>query len=1386
MQDDLIKEISIQLLFLMLSFCKVILRYIYAIATYRTSDVSNRTIAEFFLTLDTDETSMYETVLKIRRLFMSTAVFFAVLCLSFFCCPFICRAGLPSGFRVPEGTGEYTSPAYAAVQDSSKYLWIGTEDGLLRYDGRSVRPYTFRPDDEHSLCNNHVSSLLYCRDEGRMVVGTDAGVSIYDFEKDSFSTLAACGYRQVKALLRDGDSLWIGTAEGLMCFDISEGVDPDMGPLPNRGMDSSHTACIRKIGDSIFFGTYDAFFRYDADGGFTVYPVDSDRKLVLDIAADPDDSSVLWIGTESGLVKYSLSAGTALEKRLDNVPVKYFFRYSGQQFWIGTDNGLAIIDRGQVSWFRHEASNSSSLPSNVVWSVARTESGDIFLCTDYGIVQPGIYPGLSFHPVSSFTGIRDGQNINVMTYDSRGDLWMAGMDGLIRLDRDRIAGRWYRSDTGPDGMRLTHNKVRDLFDDGDGLLIVSDGGLDRLDYSTGRISHYDIEDPSGEYLSTWMYSVAVDPDGRLWIGTYDGLMMIPDRQRLLSSSGVPYRADRLFSLSSQPHLSGNAVMDIAFSGRYGAALSSGVVDFIDLQNRCFSYVELPSDRYATVLASGRDCIWIGTSKGLAAMGPDGKARAVEGMQLPVNVIVPYGDRLLVASDREIYIYEPDAGEWSLGIFTGNPLSCGLPDGHGTVLLGGMDGYFEFDTDYVPEHSDAGRVSVTSFYLGGSRVDAGVRYDGNMILEKNISMTERIELKSGQNSFSFGYSSFDYSGRKNMFLYRLAGLDDSWQQTSDSRAVFINVPGGNYVFEVAEASADGTPAGPVTALRIKVRTVWYATAFAYVMYMLVAAGLCVAVFYYLRMRHQLQLEHIERDRALKMADIKTEFLSDVSHEFKSPLSIILGFVGRMIASESDSLRTRELNTVQQNAEKIHLLLDRMVQFNENGGNSLFIPAAANLQELVRSVYDRYADAFTQKGVTSRFVADDIGYIFMVDRVKMESVVQNLLSNALKFTGEGGCVLVSVTVGSETPEMVYADIKVKDTGCGIPEDELPLIFNRFYKAPSSQKDNPEGSGIGLALVKEIVEQHKGSITVSSAPGKGSEFTVRLSTMKADSFILKSAGKEEYSLHSLSNVWQHQRKPIILLVEDNVDIRDFITASLGKDYVFRLAEEGRAGLDILAREKIDLVITDISMPGGMDGLAMSRSIRNSLETAFLPIIILTGRNDRQTEMKSFEYADAFISKPFNLNYLNNRIIQLLIKHEQYLARMRQQKMLEPETVDGGKSFDEQILENVVDIVSRHIEDPGFSASALCEESRYSSKQIYRKIKQLTGMSIVEFIRDMRLRKASLYLAQGKLSVTEVMYKVGFTTASYFSKCFKEKFGVSPSDYADSRQDGQSAERG
>lgn len=705
------------------------------------------------------------------------------------------------------------------------------------------------------------------------------------------------------------------------------------------------------------------------------------------------------------------------------------------------------------------------------------------------------------------------------------------------------------------------------------------------------------------------------------------------------------------------------------------------------------------------------------------------------------------------------------------------MSC-LIDGE-KVYAGTTDGYHVISSEDFSQSNETLRTRITGLNISNHRISVGERVGNDVLLTRNIDITDRLVLPHNRNSFTLEFSDFDFSLTEHRYAYRLKGLNDDWQITENgsNHATFINLPTGSYLFEVGSILSDGRIQDDPATLQIEVRPQWYAGPIAWIVYALLFVVLLAATLSVIRARRQLALEQAERDKALKMVKMKSDFLANLAHEFKTPLSIILGHVGKLISVEADSLYCQELVSMQRNAEKMHRLIDKMVTDNETDNGALFIPSATSIVELTRKVYDEFAPAMAEKGINTRFYCDNIRYIFMLDRVKIESVLSNLLSNAMKFTPAGGSILVSVTVGRETGDLIYADITVEDTGVGIRPEELPHIFNQYYRAASNQDRNSHGSGIGLYLVKSIVEMHKGTVSVDSTPGKGSRFTVRLSTMKADSFIMQDEDRDEnVSLYSLSKVWNHERKPIILLVEDNRNIRDFITASLGDDYTFVCAENGKQGLELLAGNKIDLVITDIVMPV-MDGLQMSRRIRRSMATTFLPIIILTGKNGPNVELESYEFADAFISKPFSLKYLNSRIILLLIKHEQYLEKIRQEQMMTAQ-VEEIRNPDEVFLREITDLINAHIDDPDFSAARLCELSRYSSKQIYRKIKQLNGMGAVEFIREVRLRKAALYLKQNKLTVTEVMYMVGFTTPSYFSKCFKARFGVTPSEYAASEE--------
>lgn len=1171
----------------------------------------------------------------------------------------------PGYFHQLPRIGGKMSPVFALAQDDERFVWIGTDDGLVRYDGFQFDIYRHDDRDTVSICNNRINTLLYNEQEGTLLAGTDIGASVYDLRTNGFRRIDACGNRHVKAFCRTGDSLWIGTTTGLLLLDHRSGRTIRYAASGGeRFIPSEHIACCREIGGRLWLGTYNYLYQLLPGGDMEPIPLPyADRyrnNLLLDIAADRQHPGTLWLGTERGLIHYDPASRTA-RLYLENTPVKNFLHTRDGALWIGTDDGLYIKDAAdRFRHFRHEVENSRSLPNNVVWAVFRDGDGNVWLGTDHGISIATASAESAFHGIRNLTKSDDGLDVGTIRCDSTGGLWLGGMNGLIRCERQGGAGVWYKSGTG--GQRLAHNKVRDLYADGGGVWIASDGGLDRYGYATRRIRHCPITEPSGRYSSNWMYAVREDRMGRLWIGTYDGGLFVVGKSRL-SGDGTPVIADRHVSKESQPAISGNVVSQLALNARFCVALTNAGLDVIDLDLHASSPLPLPGGATAQVLAQDGQTIWVGTDKGVCRIGTDKRAQTVPGFSLPVRVLIPQAGKLLAVGDSGISAYDLSRGEWTHYPPAEGPVLCGTADGE-RLYLGTIDGYFEFQRTEVSPTAGPARAAITSLLLNNRPVSVGEEYGGDVLLPENIARTKRITLRQQQNSFALEFSAFRFVKPGGRFAYRLRGFDDQWQQTADNsnRAVFINIPSGEYLFEVCVVEPDGRPSPDVTSLAVRIRPVWYATTAAFLLYAILLAGLGLWIVYFIRMRHQLQFEHMEREKTLKMVDMKSEFFANLSHEFKSPLSIIIGLVSRMIASESNTLRSHDLQSVQSNAEKMHLLIGQMLDYNENGGSSLFIPAATSLQELARTVFDRFAPAFAQKGIDARFTAAEIGYIFMVDRIKMESVLQNLLSNALKFTPSGGSVRVSVGIGEQTADILRADIRVEDTGCGIRKEELPFVFNQYYRAPSNQDGNPNGSGIGLYLVRKIVEMHKGQVFVSSTIGKGSCFTVELSTMKADSFILQAAPNEDYSLHNLSKVWQHSRKPILLLVEDNPDIRDLIVASLGEDYTFCVASEGRAGLELLAAEKIDLVITDIAMPG-MDGLEMSRIIRGSVRTAFLPIIILTGRNDMQTQLQSFEYADAFIAKPFNLNYLNSRIIQLLIKHEQYLEKLKQQQMLSPQ---------------------------------------------------------------------------------------------------------------------------
>lgn len=1252
---------------------------------------------------------------------------------------------------------------FCTACDSDGYLWLGTSSGALRFDGYRVKTYSYNASDSLSLVNNIVNSIL--ADGNTILMGTDRGLSIYDKGSDRFTNERRFGGMHIKAMLADGQRLYVGTTSGLYVWDRECDTIERLQGLP-----SDHISCLALLGGKIYAGAYKHIYEIDRDNPASAaiihsLPGLSSSTLVLAIELGRESGELL-VGAENGLWRYDPESGRMKGRIIDGVPVKSF-HYHKDRLWAGSDNGLFLVSgKGVEEEYHHRVSDSSSLPNDVIWCINCDLNGNIIIGTDHGAAVVETEPHFRFTAVNNLAEGDAGLDVGVMLDDGRGSLWLGGRNGLIRSGIDNAGfrnsstrnsgsanygstnGERFYADRGRTDKRLPHNKIRALSSDGRHLWAATDGGLGFYDYATGKWGSCDIVERQGRFSSKWMYSVCSDDQGRLWAGTYDGGIFVIDKKKIRNGEAL---CDLHFSTGSKPAISGNIIRHTVFCNGKIVTDCDNIIDIIDYRQNSIRHLPLPNGEYVTCMECLSGNIYVGTDKGLYRLDGEALLRLAP-EQLQITAICLRDNQLAVCSGNSLFSLKDGRLEEE---GSADSMLMSMETYNGRLYLGTIDGILTEEQKSVRE---AGKIAVTDFRINDSYAERAMWAEG------------KVRLPHSCNTFGIEFSDFVYGNAKSRFCWRLKGFDDKWrtEEEGSNTADFLNMPAGKYVFEVAHASADGSPAGEVCRIDISVKPVWYASVWAYIIYFLLFVALAAWVLYYLRMKQQLEIEKIERRNAIEAADDKTRFINNITNEFKGELGTVMTFVDRMSMTESDSLKSSPLRNAMKSAEKMHLLLEKMSEFNSGEQDSLFIPSPVVLEDFSREIWDEFRDRFTEKGIYSRFVADKIGYIFLADRLLLGTALRNIIDNALIFTAKGGSVLMTVRTQSDDGDMVTAQIRIEDGGCGMTAEELPMIFNRFYTAPSGHALNRDGKGNGLYEAKNIIELHKGSISVSSEPGKGSCFTIELSTMKADSVILEESGLEEIRRHELSNVWQHKRLPIIMMVESNKDIRDMLLASLGNDYSFIAVDDEEDAIRRIHSEKTDLVV--IGLPSGAPRLC--KAIRENLSTTFLPIIAL-GSGHKRSEGYS---VDCTLNKPVSMNELNNNIIKLLIKHEQYLDKIRQQQIVTPQ-IEDIQSEDSRFLKEIWEIINRHIDDPDFNASSLCEQSHWSAKQVYRKLKALTGMTTVEFIREARLSRAELYLTQNHLTINEIMYKVGFTTASYFAKCFKDRYGVTPSEYISSK---------
>lgn len=1265
--------------------------------------------------------------------------------------------------------GIEASSIHSLAQDKQDLIWIGTNKGLFSYDGYSTQQHFTYGGTENTL----IHSILVL-DDMFLYLGTDNGVLKYNYQTDKYENPSIQYPTEVRCLAKIENKLWIGTMNGLYVYDIVANKVEQVDPDKRKGLPHQTIYSIAVSGDkSVYVGTYDGLCRYDsAKDIFETINIPQNNvrnnRFINSLLQDSKSLDV-WIGTEGSLFNYNTQNKTITEIDLfRNNSVKSLTADANGNLVIGTDNGLYIYNKEtrQSQHIVHDSRDIHSLSNNIIWNLFCDKENNLWIGTDYGIsLFRNNLSELSI-PISQITGVGDGNHFYSIFKDLEKHFWFGGTNGLILSPSMQIGSQhsvWFRM--GIQKYLIPHNRVRDIYEDKDGnIWIATDGSICRYDRNENKFRTYNIVDSTHTRNSNWAYQLFEDNEGRLWIATCLGGIFVVDKAKLLQSDGL-YIADINYSTSNG--LSGNFINQIIPDGDgnvWVLLYNNGINKIESRTNRIekISVEHLTNNQNPNYIIFDKEgCLWVGFRGGLVKINIwDNKSELISLDSFENNEILSMAEvdnKIWISTssgvkiiDKNTYtVFRPDIKNIAYTSLYYDAESR-------SMYMGGMDEIIIVSTDKLHKENDNARVILTGLYINGKLYD---NYDN-----KNIRYLNNIKLSYQQNNIDFDFSDLVYSRKQtDKYVYKLVGIDEKWNilAPTTNRLTYSNLKYGNYRLEISRLDISDKPTVSIFNFDLEIIPPWYYSIWAKTVYAIFLIGLIIWIINFFRVRNNLRIERIERDKTMELTRLKFDFFTNVSHEFKTPLSLIIAPVSKLILEVKDRSIKNQLEIIQRNALKLNYLISQLLEFERTESQISNTTICANIEfvEFARSLFSTYEENYERK-LSFVFDARPEGIYCSIDVPKFESILNNLLSNACKYTPEGGQISLLLNNNGG-----LLNIIVSDTGIGIPEKDLPYIFERYYQSSKTVKDK-KGTGIGLYFVKSYVELHGGRINIQSENDMGTTISISLPV------LLNTEDSQTNEFTFVDNSDNSQSEATILIVEDNTEIANFIAQILALKYKTEMAHNGKQGLDMATNHQPDLIIADIMMPV-MDGLEMSCRLKKLLPTSTIPIILLTAKDDKLTEMESLSLnIEAFIPKPFDAKILLLKIEQLLNSRRKIEKQMRIEILAEPKVAEI-VSPDERFLSEIIQIIESKISDPDLNVNALSFISGISSKQIYRKLKQLTGMSPVEYIRFIRMKKAFMLLTQHKFTIAEVMYMVGFSNHSYFSKCFQNEFGKTPKQF-------------
>lgn len=1249
------------------------------------------------------------------------------------------------------------------TQSDDGFLWVATSEGLNRFDGYSFK--VFRPDS----LDYEIRDVMADND-GNIWTATLSSVFKYSKEKGRFLEYRLEGVTEVNKLYAFEDKIYAATSHGFFI------LNPDTGIFElNDLFKGSEIQCLARQGDILYLGTWgDGVYSID-NNTVNEIPGTSNLKINMILPLNND----IFIATEgNGLLLYNKATNTTtgLLQDVNANFVRTLLNDSKGRLWIGTFTGLYILDNDRKTFQHLNSSNEEgALNHNSVRRFFTDNQGGIWVGTFFG--------GLNYyHPLQNqFSNIRKtsgSQSLNdnvigILKERANGEIWIAtNMGGLNIFDTK--TGK-YSHITGADGIGSNDIKAV-YFDEEKGRVFIgsNNGPLAVADITSKKIVDrnnnirdvYDII-PSFRENHLWIASIngllLYDPDtkevkdkylpdgkeasrellrsedGRLWVASEYGLTVYNENNGNLE---VDHSVPKLKTNINQIFQSklNKDLWFATFSGLYH--LPEGSKEF----KKSGTEEGLPGNIVYAVTEDATGNIWISTNHGLAYLHPE------------KGIINSFTSKDGIQGNQF------------------NPKSV-LMSGNGRMYFGGTNGITYFNPSTFEKNNYSPTPYIGSLRLFNQEVTPG---DETGLLTKNINDTKKVTFNNDQTSFTleFGVSNFT-ALTHNTFKYMLDGLDKQWTIAPEGvrSVVYSNLPAGKYTFRLLSANNDGIWSDKEKTLEIEILAHWYELWWVNAL----AFGFILILIFFATRYYWIRKEREKKEAVLRDLDkMKLSFFVNMSHELRTPLTLMLLPINELIERGGDPVTMKKYSLIRNNTLRIKNIVDQILQYQKVEMGILKLKVkAVDINNFMQGVLEPYRVYAERKKIRMIFNSDIVKKEIFLDPNYIDHIVTNLVANAFKYTSPHGTVEINITEKNDN-----LIIKISDTGCGISPEKQRLIFNPFYQV----NNLAEGYGIGLALVKRLVENHHGKITVESEPGKGSCFIVTLPCKSSD-YDQAEKGEEHYSpevrnsaadadalipeteTESESEEPGDNTRKTILIVDDNPEILKYISESFSTDFNVVTALNGAQAIECLSSDNIDMVITDVMMPD-VDGVQLCRAIKRNLRTSHIPVIMLSGKGEIADKLAGVNVgAEDYVEKPFSMKLLLGKVKNILRMRDSVISHYINSKTeIDPVKLTQSP-LDEEFLKKAIKVMEENIDNSDFSTDEFAREMFMSRSNLHLKMKAITGEATNDFIRRTRMTKAAELLKTQNYTVAEVSYMVGYKTPSYFATAFKSFFGYSPS---------------